>query len=133
LRRYRSLTIVLLLGLAVFRVGYILWGPFDVSPDEAHYWEWSRRLGLSYYSKGPGVAYVIALFTSIFGVNELGIRIGAVFFSTAASIMLYLLGKTLFKSEKVGFYSALLPNITPIFSIGAILMTTDVMLVFSDG
>lgn len=130
MRRYRSLTIALLLGLAVFRVCYILWGPFDVSPDEAHYWEWSRRLGLSYYSKGPGVAYVIALFTSIFGDNKLGIRIGAVLFSTAASVMLYLLGKVLFKSERVGFYSALLPNITPIFSIGAILMTTDVMLVF---
>lgn len=128
--KYKSLTIALLLGLAVFRVGYILWGPFDVSPDEAHYWEWSRRLGLSYYSKGPGIAYVIALFTSIFGNNELGIRIGAVLFSMAASIVLYLLGKTLFHSERVGFYSALLPNVTPIFSIGSILMTTDIMLVF---
>jgi len=128
--KYRSATIALLIGLAVFRIGYILWGPFDVSPDEAHYWEWSRRLDLSYYSKGPGVAFVIAFFTSIFGNNELGIRIGAVLFSMAASFMLFLFGKTLFKSEKVGFYSALLPNITPIFSIGSILMTTDVMLVF---
>jgi undecaprenyl-diphosphatase len=128
--KYRSATIALLLGLAVFRIGYILWGPFDVSPDEAHYWEWSRRLGLSYYSKGPGVAYVIAFFTSIFGNNELGIRIGAVLFSAAASFVLFLFGKRLFGSERVGFYSALLPNITPIFSVGSILMTTDIMLVF---
>ena len=127
---YRSATIFLLLGLAVFRAGYILWGPFDVSPDEAHYWEWSRRLDLSYYSKGPGVAYVIALFTSIFGHNEFGIRIGAVLFSAAASVALYLLGKTLFGSDRVGFYSALVANITPIFSVGSILMTTDIMLVF---
>ncbi|MCC6503230.1 MAG: glycosyltransferase family 39 protein [Deltaproteobacteria bacterium] len=127
---YRSATIALLAALALFRVCYILFGPFDVSPDEAHYWEWSRRLGLSYYSKGPAVAYVIAFFTSIFGNNEFGIRIGAVLFSTAASFVLFLLGKTLFKSEKAGFWSALLPNMTPIFSIGAVLMTTDVMLVF---
>lgn len=128
--RYGYLTLVLLFVLAVFRVCYITWGPFDISPDEAHYWEWSRRLDLSYYSKGPGVAYVIALFTSIFGVGELGIRIGAVLFSAAASFTLYLLGKALFKSGRVGFYSALLPNLTPIFSVGSILMTTDIMLVF---
>lgn len=128
--KYRAATIALLLGLAAFRTGYILWGPFDVSPDEAHYWEWSRRLGLSYYSKGPGVAYVIALFTSIFGNNELGIRIGAVLFSMATSFVLFFFGKKLFHSNRVGFYYALLPNITPIFSVGSILMTTDIMLVF---
>jgi undecaprenyl-diphosphatase len=127
---YRSATILLLLLLAAFRVCYILWGPFDVSPDEAHYWEWSRRLDLSYYSKGPAVAYVIAFFTSLFGDGELGIRFGAVLFSAGASFMMYLLGKTLFGSEKAGFYSALLPNVTPIFSVGSILMTTDIMLVF---
>lgn len=127
---YRRLAIILIAALAVFRVCYIIFGPFEVSPDEAHYWEWSRRLGLSYYSKGPAVAYVIAFFTAVFGDNELGIRFGAVLFSAAASFVLYALGTTLFKSEKTGFWSALLPNVTPIFSIGSVLMTTDIMLVF---
>ena len=36
----------------------------DLSPDEAHYWEWSRRLDLSYYSKGPLIAYLIAALTA---------------------------------------------------------------------
>ena len=27
--------------------------PVDLSGDEAHYWDWSRQLDLSYYSKGP--------------------------------------------------------------------------------
>jgi hypothetical protein len=30
--------------------------PFDLAPDEAHYWDWSRHLDWSYYSKGPLVA-----------------------------------------------------------------------------
>lgn len=120
-------TIAVLAAFAVFRILYIVWGPFGASPDEAHYWEWSRRLDLSYYSKGPAVAYVIALFTSVFGPNEFGIRIGAVFFSTAASYLIYLIGRDLFGSETAGFQAAVLTNITPIFSIGAILMTTDVM------
>lgn len=127
---YRARTAVLIAALALLRVSYILWGPFDLSPDEAHYWEWSRRLDLSYYSKGPGVAFVIAFFTGIFGDNELGVRVGAVVFSAAASITLFFLGRALFGSDKAGFYSALLPNVTPIFSIGSILMTTDIMLVF---
>lgn len=120
-------TIAVIAAFAVFRILYIAWGPFGASPDEAHYWEWSRRLDLSYYSKGPAVAYVIALFTSVFGPTEFGIRIGAIFFSTAASYLIYLIGRDLFGSETAGFRAAVLTNITPIFSIGAILMTTDVM------
>src|SRR6476469_5270700 len=33
--------------------------PLDLAPDEAHYWEWSRQLDWSYYSKGPLVAWII--------------------------------------------------------------------------
>lgn len=127
--KHKKLLIGILAALAVLRALYIIYCPFDVSPDEAHYWEWSRRLDLSYYSKGPAVAYVIALFTSILGNTEAGIRIGAVFFSTAAAYLIYLFGKDLFGCEKVGFYGALVPVIAPIFAIGSILMTTDVMFV----
>lgn len=128
--RYRNLAIAALAAFAVFRIVYLLLTPFALSPDEAHYWEWSRRLGLSYYSKGPGVAYVIAFFTSIFGDNAFGVRIGAVAFSTLGGWFVYLLGQDVFESEKAGFYAALLMNLTPIYSIGAILMTTDVLLIF---
>ncbi|MBI5492931.1 MAG: glycosyltransferase family 39 protein [Deltaproteobacteria bacterium] len=127
---YKRLTIAMLVAFSVLRLAYLFYSPFAISPDEAHYWEWSRRLAPSYYSKGPGVAYAIAFFTSIFGANEFGIRIGAVFFSALAGYVLYLLGEGLFKSPRTGFYSALLINITPIYSIGSILMTTDVLLVF---
>ena len=33
--------------------------PLDLAPDEAHYWDWSRQLDWSYYSKGPLVAWLI--------------------------------------------------------------------------
>ncbi|MDP2688948.1 MAG: glycosyltransferase family 39 protein, partial [Deltaproteobacteria bacterium] len=127
---YRRLTIAVLAAFLAFRVVYLLYTPFGVSPDEAHYWEWSRRLGLSYYSKGPGVAYVIAFFTSIFGDNAFGIRFGAPVFAALGGWAVFLIGKDVFESEKTGFYATLLLNITPIFSIGSILMTTDVLLVF---
>ncbi len=127
--KYRNLTIALLAVFVILRVFYLLTTPFGVSPDEAHYWEWSRRLGLSYYSKGPGVAYVIAFFTSIFGDNAFGIRIGAVVFSTLGGWFVYLVGRDVFESPKAGFFGALAMELTPIFSVGSILMTTDVLFI----
>ena len=41
--------------------------PLDLAPDEAHYWDWSRHLDWSYYSKGPLVAYLIAASCSLVG------------------------------------------------------------------
>jgi len=65
----------LILGVLTLRLIYLAWFcPYDPVEDEAHYWEWSRRLGLSYYSKGPGIAWAIAAGTAIFGDNPLGIR-----------------------------------------------------------
>ncbi|HMK49658.1 MAG TPA: phosphatase PAP2 family protein, partial [Thermodesulfovibrionales bacterium] len=50
---------VFLLCLTLFRIYFITSSPIDLGPDEAHYWEWTRRLDLSYYSKGPMIAYLI--------------------------------------------------------------------------
>lgn len=130
MKSYRARLIAVLVCLAVLRALYVAYGPFDLSPDEAHYWDWSRRLDLSYYSKGPMVAYVIAFFTSIFGATDFGVRIGTVILSALSSYMIFMLGRELFESEKVGFYAALLVNAVPLYSIGAILMTTDALLVF---
>ncbi|MEK6531148.1 MAG: glycosyltransferase family 39 protein [Deltaproteobacteria bacterium] len=120
----------MLVFLAIVRIAYVAWGPLDLSPDEAHYWEWSRRMALSYYSKGPLVAYTIAVTTGVLGNTELGVRIGAIVFSSLGCYVIYLLGRDFFEDENIGFYAGLIPNITPIFSIGSIFMTPDVLLVF---
>lgn len=47
----------LVLGVLLLRVAYLAWlCPFGLVEDEAQYWDWSRHLALSYYTKGPGVA-----------------------------------------------------------------------------
>jgi len=127
---HRRRVIILIAVFTVLRLAYIGLGPFDLSPDEAHYWEWSRRLGLSYYSKGPAVAYVIAFFTAVFGNTAFAVRLGAVVFSALSTYMVYLLGAELFGSERAGFWAALMAGVTPVFAAGAVLMTTDVLLVF---
>ncbi len=111
--------------ITIFRIWYIWHGSFNLSPDEAHYWEWSRRLDFSYYSKGPGVAYIIAFFTKIGGNNELSVRIGAVIIAAIVSLTLYILARDIFNSERAGFFAGLLPSITPLYAAGSVLMTTD--------
>ena len=71
--------------LGGLRIAYLAVGPLDLSPDEAHYWEWSRRLDLAYYSKGPLVAYLIRALTAILGTSAFGIRMGAVLLSVVGA------------------------------------------------
>ena len=71
---YEQAMYFVVLLVSLFRVYFILTGPFDLGPDEAHYWEWSRHPDLSYYSKGPVIAYLIYIGTAIFGNNVFGIR-----------------------------------------------------------
>ena len=121
--------LIILSVITLFRIWYIWQGPFDLTPDEAHYWEWSRRLDLSYYSKGPAVAYIIAFFTKLGGNNEVSIRLGAVIISAVASLILYILARDIFNSERVGLLAGLLPHLTPLYAAGSVLMTTDAPLI----
>lgn len=118
-----------LLLISLFRIYFILTGPFDLSPDEAHYWEWSRHLDWSYYSKGPMIAYLIYLGTSVLGDTVLGVRIFAVVLSAASSFLLYLIGKELY-DEKTGLASALLIQVVPLYSVFGILFTIDSPFIF---
>ncbi len=127
---YRAIFILFLLFLSIFRLYYIGYGPIGLSGDEAHYWEWSRRLALSYYSKGPVIAYLIALETFIFGNTEFAIRIGAVIFSALSSIVIYILAMRLFEDEAAAVIAGILPQITPLFAAYGIIMTIDAPFIF---
>lgn len=128
--------------ISVFRLYYIFHGPVDLSPDEAHYWEWSRRLDLSYYSKGPMIAYLIYIGTSIFGDTVFGIRIMAVVFSALSSVYLFKLVSEMYDDKKaigerqkanvglIALISALLFQIIPLFAPFGIIFTIDSPFIF---
>jgi len=126
---FSTVFFVFLLAISVFRIYYIQRGPLDLSPDEAHYWEWSRRLDWSYYSKGPMIAYLIYLGTTIFGNTVFGIRVMAVIFSFFSSVFLYKLGKNLY-DEKVGLFSAIILQVIPLFATYGIIFTIDSPFIF---
>ena len=123
--RVGVLVALVLAALTGLRVAFLAFGNLDLSPDEAHYWEWSRRLDLSYYSKGPLIAYLIAGLTTVFGTSAFGIRLGAVGLSLLASWAIYRLGRELFGQPEPGALAVIGLQLTPLVWAGSLLTTID--------
>src|SRR6266568_751609 len=101
----------------------------DLSFDEAHYWMWSERLAPAYFSKGPGIAFAIRASTAIFGANEFGVRFWSPILAAGTSLLIFYFGRRLF-SDNVGLWAVIALNVTPIFDVGAFVMTTDSLSIF---
>jgi hypothetical protein len=107
--------------------------PLDLSGDEAHYWEWSRRLDLSYYSKGPLVAYLIALSRwglaewsrQVVGSEALAVRLPAILLSIGTGMGIYVLALRTTRQSHLALSAVALTFTIPILAVGAILMTID--------
>ncbi len=119
-------TVLLVLGLLILRIIYLVWlSPWELVADEAHYWEWARRPSLSYYSKGPGIAWMIAASTALFGDSEWAIRLPAAISSAIAMLVLARLTIEITRDERAGFMAAAALALIPIYQLEAILMTID--------
>ncbi len=140
---YTAVFFIFLLAFTFFRYYYIATGSLDLSPDEAHYWEWSRRLGLSYYSKGPFIAYIIAFTTWLMGDKVFAVRFFSPIFLAFSSIFIYKLTKEIFPSstplpdasgegarERAACIAGSLIQITPLFATYGILITIDSPFIF---
>ncbi len=107
------------------RLWFVLSGQLDLVQDESQYWDWSRRLQLSYYSKGPLIAWLIHGWTALLGDTETGVRMGAVVNSALAQTLLYLGAARLFRAPALGVLTLFVANATPLFMASGVLMTTD--------
>ncbi len=101
----------------------------DLSFDEAHYWMWSERLAPAYFSKGPGIAFAIRASTAVFGANEFGVRLFSPVLAAGTSLLLFYFARRLF-GPTAGLWAVIALNATPIFNIGAVLMTIDALSIF---
>src|SRR5437763_116151 len=109
-RLCHALAALLVLAAAAGHVAYLaLACPLDLAPDEAHYWDWSRHLDWSYYSKGPLVAWLIRLSCSLFGPwsaaltgsEMLAVRLPAVVCGSLLLLSLYVLTVQVFGSDRL--------------------------------
>src|SRR5438874_9245707 len=115
------------IALTVIRLSML--ATTDLEFDEAHYWMWSEHLAPAYFSKGPGIAFAMRASTAIFGANEFGVRFFSPVLAAGTSVLLFYFARRLF-SPAAGLWAVIGLNVTPIFNIGAFVMTIDSLSVF---
>jgi 4-amino-4-deoxy-L-arabinose transferase-like glycosyltransferase len=126
--------LVLILGSAGLRVAYLAHDcPLDLAPDEAHYWDWSRHLDWSYYSKGPLVAYLIRVSViaagswseQLTGNCALAVRLPAVACGSLFLLGLYVLTRQVYGSARLAAEVVAVALTMPVVTAGSTLMTID--------
>lgn len=125
----------LLIALAAAHHVYFLaqGGPLDLAPDEAHYWDWSRHLDWSYYSKGPFVAWAIRAGCELFGdwservtgSLTFAIRLPAVLFGSLLLTSLYVLTMQIYGRPRLALGLVATALTLPLIAAGSLLITID--------
>lgn len=114
----------LLLIASVTLLHLVLAGFVGLTPQEAYYWTWSRRLALSYYDHPPLASWTIRLTTSLFGETERGIRAAAALHGATFASFLFLAGRRLF-GERAALLALSLALLAPITGLGQLVITPD--------
>jgi len=116
--------VVVAVGTAL-RLWFVSTSQLGLVQDEAQYWDWTRHIQLTYYSKGPLIAWIIRCGTFLFGDTELGVRIGAVVGMAAFPGLLWILVARLWKRPVAALFSIFVVAVAPLFQALGVLMTTD--------
>lgn len=142
---WRTYAPVLIFALLVTlaRLIYLAFlSPYELSEDEAFYWEWALRPDWSYATKGPGIAWAIWLATHLLGTTELAIRAVPALAAGLATLALGALATDVTnlaarvqpahpdklatdRARRAGLWAAALFNLTPAFQTTALLSTID--------
>ncbi|MCK5242942.1 glycosyltransferase family 39 protein, partial [bacterium] len=121
---YKKLFLITLSAITLFRLFFIT--QFNLAPDEAYYWTWSRHLDWSYFDQGPMLALIIGFFTAIFGsTSEWSVRLGSVILSVISSWIFFKLVTNCFRSSRAAWYAFLAFQSIMLMSVGAVLMMHD--------
>jgi 4-amino-4-deoxy-L-arabinose transferase-like glycosyltransferase len=110
---------------------------WDLCGDEAEYWAWSRKLGWSYFSRGPVVAWLIRLGTELLGGLSLkltgslmfAVRFPCVILGGLTAWAVFELVVLTTTSTRVGLIAVLLLPAIPILTLGGVIATSDTPLV----
>lgn len=95
-----------------------------VLPDEAYYWEWSRRLAAGYFDHPPAVAWLIAAGSAPLGATPLGIRLGTIAAGAGATACVVAIARRI-GGDAAGLRAALLLLCVPLVMVGLVIATTD--------
>lgn len=118
------LTVLSIIAITAYRIGYLYSAELDLFFDEAQYWLWAQDLDFGYYSKPPIVAWTIAFTTSLLGDSEAAVRLGSPIYHAITAGFMFKIGSYLY-SQRVGFWSTLTYLTLPAVSLSSSLISTD--------
>ena len=123
------LFVVFISLITIFRLTHT--SKIELTVDEAYFWEWSRHLNIAYSDQGPILGLVIFITTKLFNkISEFTVRFSGVIFGLGTTILVYLITKDIFRNTFSAFMASFILNIIPICSVGAMMITADVPMVF---
>ena len=109
---------------AVIRLAFAAVLP--VFPDEAYYWEWSRRLAAGYFDHPPAVALLIRFGTTLLGATPLGIRLGSIMAGWIASLFTIMIARRVAGGDaSIAIRAAIIMSVLPLAAAGLVLATPD--------
>ncbi len=124
--RYAKGALIVLGFAGVYRA--VFFTQFDIGPDEAFYWLWSRRLDLGYVEHPPLIAYAIWLMRALVGEHPSTWRLLADVSAFGTGWCLFATGRLLF-GARVGFWAAATHAASPVLSMacGGILVPESLL------
>lgn len=107
---------------------------FSFSPlmnGEAYYARGVWDLQWSYFDQPPLFFWISGVFVKLFGYNNFALRISSILFFALTTLVLYQLTFEIFKSKRAAFLSALMFNISAVFTLSfAIFAQPDAIFIF---
>lgn len=114
-------SVVLLAGVAVRLLFAAL---IPLFPDEAYYWEWSRRLAAGYYDHPPGIPLLVRAGTALAGASSLGVRLFPVLAGLIAALATTAVASRI-ANGAAALRAALVITCMPLAAAGLVLATPD--------
>lgn len=123
--------------VTILRIAIVILTPFQLGPDEAQYWRWSRTLDWGYYSKPPLIAWVIWATTAVFGDTEWAVRLSSPILHGLAAFGLFALARAVMSPRDAGArdagaiagaWTAAIYMAMPGVALSSVIMSTDAVL-----
>ena len=115
---------ILIIGIRLIFMGFM-----GIMPQDAYYDLYARHLDLSYYDHPPMIAYLLRLFTSLFGKKVFVLKLADTTVTIMTVIAFYFLARKFLSENKTWMATALLLS-TFMISILSLVSTPDVPLMF---
>ena len=122
--------IFFLICLTALKIFAVYLTTFSLFGDEAQYWLWSKDLDFGYLSKPPLIAWVISLYTSVFGDSFESLKLFSIFFYFFTSFVIYRFCRLLDLQKSLALICTISFLIMPAVSVSSFLLTTDILLLF---